>query len=869
LSFASDGGASRAGRRAHLACREAGILSDFAFVEGEKASPSDIVLALPKQRHEYGMGSLTYLMSGRMQWEFIPAHRTSTSNALLSIPYPGIDLASHRVLETADIIHLHWPTWAVTPRMLEGWLAAGRTVFWTLHDFWGMTGGCHYPTRCDQYKTQCMKCPQLLNDASLVPNAFAEKQRSYGGGGALWIVSPSRWLADRARESAIFGGRTITAIPNSIELDLFTPPTDRGALRTSFGVGSRDLVLFFGSFDLAERRKGVALLIQAIEELMETGELAALLPEGAQVHLAVTGKSSAIEAIQGVKILNFGRIEDDTVMADALAIADLACVPSLEDNYPNVIVEAMACGTPCLAFAAGGIPEMIEDGVTGILVEAVGSVGGLKQGLLRFAASHFRKTSMRLACRSVSQERNAPEVVGNQLKELYQSALGRVLPDQDPALRQRVIRAFAHTPIEPDCQAGRDFLQFPTNLTMLNYATDKKQVEAYAFAAPARRRDGARLLDVRTYFEHHSTRSGPYQFVRHLPRGQYDNSSYVVPLGKELTGARHDLFRNGAAMLGARSFGDQSNYWLAESEILIRCADEEVDIVHFIDGEHGGWLLPRVPAELFKNGHRPVYVATFHQPPDILKNLINLRALRHFDAVVTLCGSQRDGLRDHVSPERLHVIPHGIDTEFFHPPGPEWTRSPSGKTRLLLVGHWLRDVDCAYAALDLIAAAGIDVELTVISPSFPARRVDPRVTFRTGVSDEELRTAYWDADILMIPLTDATANNAILEAMACGRPVVSTDVGGVAEAVGPLAGILGRPRDPNDIADGVIQLAKDPERLAVMGKAARRQAESLSWQTIAQKHHALYQRLLAARVATTGGDIVAEARMTGQNQSFS
>ncbi len=133
------------------------------------------------------------------------------------------------------------------------------------------------------------------------------------------------------------------------------------------------------------------------------------------------------------------------------------------------------------------------------------------------------------------------------------------------------------------------------------------------------------------------------------------------------------------------------------------------------------------------------------------------------------------------------------------------------------------------------------MRLRIVSPN-PPRGAPPGVVIEGGLTDEALREAYRDADALLLPLSDATANNAILEAMACGRPVVSTDVGGVAEMTGEAA-LLAPPGDARALADAVLALAADPARAAALGRAGRARAEALDWRVIAARHAALYERL--------------------------
>lgn len=854
LSYAADGGASRAGRRASQACSLVGVSSQFAFIRGEKEHPSDLALSPGRPAGNTPAAYLEATLQNDIQWGFIPAHRTDVSNTLFSIPYPGVVADDHRLLGMADILHLHWPTWAITPAQLEGWLRAGRHVFWTLHDCWPMTGGCHYPAGCLQYRTMCMKCPQISNDLGLVANAFAEKQRSYGTTGSLTIVAPSDWMANLARGSAILRGRSVHTVRNPVELDIFVPPQDREGLRQAMGVMPHDLVLLFGSFDLVERRKGVGLLLKGLQDLAQSGRLAAALEPGARVHLAILGKSADIAPMPGVSLMNFGSVTDDKVVADIFGISDAVCMPSLEDNYPNIIVEAAACGTPTIGFATGGMAEMIKDGTTGLLVPEVGSISALQDGVLRFICDHFRSNAMRRACRTTAERENDPVVIGLQLRGLYEQALGRSLVPQDEEMRKRAAAAFTGAPVRTDISAGRDFLQFPVNLTILSRGGVPNALAEVTSAPRILQPGTARLVSVRTYHEHHSGHSGPYQFLRHLPEGCYDATHLAVPLGATLSGTQSEHYNRLGRLMGVRGFGQQGNAWMAETELLTLCAAEPVDLVHFIDGELGGWLLAALPDDTFHKGRRPVMVTTLHQPKDVLRGLINPEIMRRFDGLIALCEAQREYLSRYVPAEKVFVAPHGISTSFFRPPPADQVRPAKARFRLLLVGHWLRDLNAAIAAF-LEVAEELDAELTVISHNFPAIRPNPRIILKSGLTDEELREHYWAADALLLPLLDATANNAVLEAMACGLAVITSDVGGVREYTGDKAAVLGRPGDVQDLVEGMRALAGSSTLRRRMGRAGRKRAEALDWSVVGRMHSAIYQTLLARRAENSSAPV--------------
>lgn len=834
VSHGAAGGAGRAARRAHRASRAAGVLSAFAFIDGEATEPGDILLR-PRPPEDAAEAALATALHDRVQWGLVQSARSAATNTLFSIAHPALALDRQALFAAADVLHLHWSTWAVAPSALQAWLAAGRAVVWTLHDMWPMTGGCHYPAGCEQYRTACLRCPQLADAWSLVPNAFAEKRAAWSAPGPV-VVAPSSWMAARAAESAILRGCRIEVIPNPIDTDLFAPRADRDGLRAAWGLGPRDLLLVAGAHDNREARKGGALLAAALQALAADGRLAAVLPPGAQVALAGFGRS-ALPEVPGMRRLDFGEVTQDDVLADILAAADLACIPSIEDNYPNVAVEAMACGTPCVATPVGGLPELVREGSSGILATAAGA-DALAEALRRFAAHHHGDAAMRARARTQAEVENATGVIGARLATLYRDLAGEGR-DITPAAHDRALGAFARAPVAVAAVPGAEFLRFPTNL-MLREAGGAAVASVRAPAAQASAAGALRVMALRAQHGHHGAQSGPWQFLRHLPPG-VDAALRATPLGAGLAGTQADAWRSWGRLLGTAPFGQQGNAWLAEADLLAECAAEGFDVLHAIDGELALWLLPHVPAALFQGGQRPAMAATFHQPPALLAGMVNAAMLRALDAVVVLCEAQRAALSRHLPAERLHVIPHGIDSGFFTP-GP---RATGDGFRLLAVGHWLRDFDTLFATFAALRAAGLDARLRIVSPN-PPRGVPPGVQVEGGLTDEALRAAYRDADALLLPLHDATANNAILEAMACGRPVVATDVGGVADMTDSAAR-LAPPGDARSMADAVLALAADPAAAAALGAEARARAEALDWRHIAARHAALYAALAEAR----------------------
>ncbi|HYF08874.1 MAG TPA: glycosyltransferase, partial [Acetobacteraceae bacterium] len=653
------------------------------------------------------------------------------------------------------------------------------------------------------WRTACMACP-LLDDAwSLVPNSFDDKREALRDP-RLVVIASTRWMAARAAESAILGGAAIHHLSDALDLGVSADAPPREALRHALGLGPENVALLLG--------EGAAL---------PAGALRAAEAAVAPSRLVLLRIGAAPE--EDAATLVFGDVADPAARADLLAAADLALWP---DGAEGAVLESLAAGTPCLVREGSAAAELC--GEAGVPLD------GGAEALRRFLSRPDRDALRRDTARRI-RATHAPGIVGPQLAALYaDGSRGRQDAAADPVPDGRVARLLAAAPVPSHGAPGADLLRFPFNRLLAREAGAGPPGPAVNPPAPRR------LLAVRARFAHHAAVAGPYHFLRHLPP-RFEPECWTVPLGNSL--APHWL-NTGAGLgrlLGARTFGHNANAWEAEAELLARLAAAPVEIVHVVDAEHGGWLLPQLPAALFAEGRRPHLVATFHQPPALLLGQVSRAVLRRFDAVIVLCEYARRGLAGLVPEERLHVVPHGVDTGFFTP-GPG--RAPDGTLRLLAVGSWLRDYPAALDAFARLRARGVDARYTIVWGDFPGEPPEG-VTIAHGLSDEALRQAYHDADALFMPLADATANNAILEAMACGRPVVTTDVGGVREAVGEAA-ILCPRGDAGAMAEALEALARDPTRRAALGRAARARAEALDWSRIGARHAAIYEAVLAA-----------------------
>lgn len=280
---------------------------------------------------------------------------------LVDIANAGTDVTLLDEYKRADVIHLHWVNQGfLSVAGLEKILRSGKPVVITMHDQWYFTGVCHYSDGCEKYKTQCQKCPQmksvLLGDYA--HRLFNRKKEMYAGA-PVTFVGCSQWMADLARSSALTQGHKVVSVPNAIDTDLFKP-CDMVEARRVFHLPENKHLILFGCQRITDERKGFRYLAEALSMITEK--------YGKDDDLAlvvVGGKADTVKSHVCVDTVPVSYVSDPRRLVQLYSAVDVYVTPSLQDNLPNTIMEAMACGTPCVGFDAGGIPEMIDHKVNG------------------------------------------------------------------------------------------------------------------------------------------------------------------------------------------------------------------------------------------------------------------------------------------------------------------------------------------------------------------------------------------------------------------------------------------------------------------------------------------------------------------------
>jgi glycosyltransferase involved in cell wall biosynthesis len=225
----------------------------------------------------------------------------------------------------------------------------------------------------------------------------------------LTIVSPSSWLARLARESSLLGGRRVEVIPNGLDTEIFKP-IDRVVARHSLNLPTDGPVVLFGARWLADPRKGGDLLYEALGRF------------GAPCTLLTFGEGNLPACnLPNVTLRSLGALDDERAMAMVYSAADVFAAPSREDNLPNTVAEALACGTPCVAFDVGGLSDLIVHGKNGYL--AARTDPGLLLEAIRFVIDHPNPGSLRAYARERAVKKYSRDVVTRQYVGLYEELI--------------------------------------------------------------------------------------------------------------------------------------------------------------------------------------------------------------------------------------------------------------------------------------------------------------------------------------------------------------------------------------------------------------------------------------------------------------
>lgn len=356
----SGGGAEVAAYQLHMELKKMGHNS-IMFVGRKEVVESDTI-GIPCVRGPKGLLRFTKWLERQYGLQYLYS--------------PGFRQLEKIFPKDVDVIHFHslhgaegYADIGALPR-----LSLKKPAVMMMHDMWMLTGHCGFPTGCDKWLTGCGSCPDL----SLYPAIPKDgtrinwlRKRKVLSRSRLSLVATSNWLTEQFRQSPFVKGRALYTIPNSVDTTIFQPGRANDA-RARLGISEKGFVALLMANQLSNRWKGIPDAIEALNRLNDPQVTAVLVGQDCK---------RAAEKLRIPSIV-FPHMKERNKIADVYRASDVLVMPSLEEVFGMVAAESMACGTPVIAYATGGLPEVLGDNEGGILV-ARGDIAGLADAIMK------------------------------------------------------------------------------------------------------------------------------------------------------------------------------------------------------------------------------------------------------------------------------------------------------------------------------------------------------------------------------------------------------------------------------------------------------------------------------------------------------
>jgi glycosyltransferase involved in cell wall biosynthesis len=398
-------GAARAAYRLNQSLRKIGI--DSQMLVQTKQGDDKTVIGLPATS---GMGKA--VAGVRLTLDHLPLklypNRERTTYSIQWLP----EAVTSKIAKLdPDVISLHW--------ICKGYLQIetiakfNKPLVWTLRDMWSFTGGCHYSGDCDRYTESCGACPQLHSTKNwdLSHWVWQRKAKAFRNLD-LTIVALSSWLGKCASTSSLFKDLRVEVIPNGLDLENYRPINRHLARELLNLPQDKHLVLFGAVKASSDKRKGFHLLQPALQELSKSGWQDKLA-------LVVFGSSEPENPIDlGFKTHYLGTFSDNLSLALVYSAADVLVAPSTQENLANTVLEAIACGTPCVAFNIGGMPDLIEHQKNGCLAQPY-KIEDLAQGIAWVLENEDRHKKLSEYARKKAEQEFNMETQANRYLSLF------------------------------------------------------------------------------------------------------------------------------------------------------------------------------------------------------------------------------------------------------------------------------------------------------------------------------------------------------------------------------------------------------------------------------------------------------------------
>jgi len=415
----------------HLSKRDSGGGAADGFVRIHKAllgqGVDSVAYVMRRRRHDVPSFSAPSLLSAFQGYRWMLGRAWAKRRRFAQKPvgvydfdaegnFPAEPIIRHALglASRWDLVLVHWSGGFVNPesvRRIADALGA-RVALWQV-DMAHATGGCHSTRGCEKYRHGCGACPLLKSDdpGDVSARQSAERRRAWEAARPI-IYAPSGWSARQAQASSVLRGMELHVIPIPLDLEILKPGSSRDA-RVVLGLPAEGRVLLVRGIDPAIPYKGFAVFTEALRHL--DGLLAA---SGSRLHVAVVGEPGLVPAdLRNIACTDLGPLRGDAALAAAYQACDFFVSPSTNDAGPMMVGEAMSCGRPVVAFPVGSAVDLVEDGMNGRIVPAIGSVAGLAEALQNYVVMDGSQLSLEQQASSrIARKVLSPEYFREQIK---------------------------------------------------------------------------------------------------------------------------------------------------------------------------------------------------------------------------------------------------------------------------------------------------------------------------------------------------------------------------------------------------------------------------------------------------------------------
>jgi len=359
-TYDNEGGAARATARLHSGLLELGI--DSLIVVQAKKNDDLTVINYPSHKFNIISNEARRLINN-IPASLIYPNRKKTPMSINWVPN-SFDKLIEKI--KPDLIHLHWIGAGFLPiREISKFTVP---IIWTLHDSWPFTGGCHVLGECNNFVEKCGCCPQLGSTSQMDLSRYVwHHKQKHLSIKDLTIVCPSKWLAEKAKQSSLFRCNKICVIPNGLKSSVYKP-LNKEYCRDILNLPKDKKIILFGAMSAtSDENKGFGLLQAALRIISKKHY-------NDKCHAVVFGSSAPVPHPDfGVSSTFIGRLYDDVSLQILYSAANVVVVPSLQEAFGQIASEAMSCGTPVVAFGTSGLVDIVEHQVTGYLAEPYNS----------------------------------------------------------------------------------------------------------------------------------------------------------------------------------------------------------------------------------------------------------------------------------------------------------------------------------------------------------------------------------------------------------------------------------------------------------------------------------------------------------------